>query len=69
MKMLNNIKNDNIQMKNKTFIGVVGVLLVIFGFLMTIPLTIRGGIYNYGLIITLPSIIIGVLLIAWIIGE
>jgi len=55
--------------KNKTFIGVVGVLLVIFGFFMTIPLILKGGVYYYGLIITAPSIIAGVLLIAWILGE
>ena len=57
--------NQSIR-KNNTFWAVFGSILILFGITFTIPLTIKGGIYFYGLLITCAAIISGVLLIAWV---
>jgi uncharacterized membrane protein HdeD (DUF308 family) len=50
--------------KNKTVLGAIGVILLIFGVIFTPALAIKGGVYNYGLIVTLFLVIMGVILIA-----
>ena len=51
-------------MKNKSFYGSIGVLLTLFGFLFSIPILVNKE-YTFGLTITIPSLIIGVLIIVW----
>jgi len=53
-----------VKRKDKTVLGVIGVILLIFGMIFTPALAIKGGVYNYGLIVTLFLVIIGVILIA-----
>ena len=55
--------------KNKTLIGVIGVILSLFGLIMTIPLVLNGVPYVYGIILTGLMVVIGVILIAWAFGE
>jgi len=54
--------------KNATLIGTIGVLLNIFGILGTIFISINR-VYTYGFFLTIPAIIIGVILIAWIFSD
>ncbi|MFH1358379.1 MAG: hypothetical protein ABIH37_00660 [archaeon] len=51
------------KLKNKTVIGVVGVLLTIFGIIGTMPV-LQNRQYLW-LIITAISVIVGVILVAW----
>jgi len=52
------------EIKNKSFYGTIGVLLTLFGFLFSIPILVNNE-YNLGLVLTIPSLIIGVLIIVW----
>lgn len=51
--------------KNKTFWGVLGTILLIFGAIGTISLAVKGQEYFYGLFVTGALVVGGVLLIAW----
>ncbi len=51
--------------KNRTFFGVLGVIILIFGAIGTIAIAIKGEQYFYVLPITGIAVIMGVLLIAW----
>jgi len=51
--------------KNRTFFGVLGVIILIFGAIGTIVIAIKGEQYFYVLPITGIAVIMGVLLIAW----
>jgi len=50
--------------QNKSVMGIVGFILLIFGIIGTIPLAIKGQEYLYGLLITGLLIVIGVILVA-----
>jgi len=52
---------------NKTVIGVTGVLLTIFGIIGTIPV-LQNRQYIW-LIITAIAVILGVILVAWSLGD
>ena len=71
--MLINLKESfsliDMTKKNKTFWGVLGVLISIFGVLGTLFIGASGGQYLYGLPITALAVIIGVLLVAWTISN
>ncbi|MEK6881435.1 MAG: hypothetical protein AABY22_17565 [Nanoarchaeota archaeon] len=54
--------------KNKTIWGVVGVILILFGVTGTIPILVNRQ-YLGALPLTGVSIIIGVLLIAWMLSD
>lgn len=61
------MKASKMAKKDKTVLGVlgvIGVILLIFGIIFTPTLAIKGGAYNYGLIVTLFLVIMGVILIA-----
>lgn len=49
--------------KNKTPVGVFGVILILIGLLGTIPLSLNKALY--ALSITTAMVIVGVLLVAW----
>jgi len=51
--------------KDKTFWGVLGVILLIGGITATIPLALKGEQYLIGIPITALAVITGILLIAW----
>ena len=55
--------------KNKTFWGVLGTILLIFGAIGTISLAVKGQEYLYGLFVTGAFVIVGVLLIAWAFAD
>jgi len=50
--------------ENKVVIGVIGILLAVFGITGTIPLALKGSPYIYGLPITGLMVVTGVILIA-----
>ncbi len=55
--------------KHKTFLGVIGVMLVLLGMTYTLALAVRPDkTFSVALLGGLP-IVIGVLLVAWIWGE
>jgi len=54
--------------KNKTLLGVTGVLLTLFGIIGTIPILINRE-YATGLFLTVPAVIIGVILMAWALND
>jgi len=54
--------------KNKTVLGVIGVLLTLFGVIFTIPLTLNRE-YAAWLAVTTISVIAGVILIAWTFND
>lgn len=56
-------------MKHRTFWGVLGVIIFVFGFLWTLFIALQGGKYLYWLVLTGGGIIAGILLIAWVFGE
>lgn len=59
----------NYSPKRKLFWIALGTILITFGGLMTIPFTIKGGNFYYGLLFTYLLVIIGILLIAWVLGD
>ena len=56
-------------MKNKTLIGVIGIILSVIGLFGSFPLALKGGPYAYGLILTGAMVVIGIVLIASAFGE
>jgi len=54
--------------KDKTVLGVIGVLLTLFGAIGTIPILLNKG-YIIGLPITGLSVVVGVILMAWAISD
>lgn len=56
-------------MRNKTLLGVIGIILAILGVTGTIPLALRDKPYIYGLPITIIMIIVGIILIAYAFGD
>lgn len=60
---------DMAKVKDKTVFGVTGVILVVMGAIMTIPLALRGKPYVYGLPVTTLAIIGGIILIAWAVTD
>ena len=54
--------------KNKTIWGVIGVLLTLFGIIGTIPILLNRD-YIAGLIVTGLSVIIGIILLAWVFSD
>lgn len=56
-------------MKNKTLIGVIGIILTVIGLFASFPLASRESPFAYGLIITGLMVIIGIILIASAFGE
>ncbi len=50
--------------KDKTVLGVIGFICLIFGMIFTPALIIKGGLYNYGLIATTLLVIMGVIIVA-----
>jgi len=55
--------------KKETVIGALGIILSILGVIWTIPLSLKGTPYTYGIILTSSMVIIGILLIAWAFGD
>lgn len=55
--------------KNKTPLGVFGLILLIFGIIFTISLSVKGEEYTYGLPITAFLVIMGIILIAWAFND
>ena len=58
-----------VKTRDKTFLGVLGVIILVFGFIGTIVIGVRGEEFFYGLPITAVAVIIGILLIAWAYTE
>jgi len=56
-------------MKNKTLIGIIGIILAVIGLFASFPLALKGSSYAYGLILTGAMVIIGIILIASAFGE
>ena len=56
------------NMKDKTVLGVIGVLLTLFGIMFTIPVLL-GKDYPIGLPVTGASVIIGVILLAVAVSD
>ena len=56
-------------MSNKTVWGFIGVILTILGITGTIPLSLKGEHYVYGISITGIMIISGIILIAWAFSD
>jgi len=56
-----------VKSKNKTVWGVIGVILILFGLIGTIPLILNR--YIIGLPITAIIVIVGVILIAWAVSD
>lgn len=54
--------------KNKTILGVVGVILTLFGVIGTIPIILNRE-YLIGLPVTGVSVIIGIVLMAWAFSD
>lgn len=54
--------------KNKTVFGVIGVLLTLFGVVMTIPILVNKE-YVEILFLTGISVVAGVILIAWAFSD
>ena len=54
--------------KNKTVLGVIGVLLTLFGIIGTIPILSNIG-YAIWLLVTGVSVVAGVILIAWAFSD
>lgn len=54
--------------KNKTIWGVIGVLLTLFGIIVTIPILLNKE-YISGLFVTAISVIIGIILMAWAFSD
>jgi len=50
--------------KDKTVVGVVGVLFLIFGIIGTLAVAINGEEYIYWMLFTAPAVILGVIIIA-----
>lgn len=50
--------------KNRVVIGTIGIIILIFGVIMTITFGIRGEEYIYELIFTALAVIIGLILLA-----
>ena len=65
MNLYPNNEQMNVIRKNKTFWGVVGVILLVAGTIWTSPFFLRGGIYLYAIPFTTIAVIVGILLIAW----
>ncbi|MAH46535.1 hypothetical protein CMI37_11960 [Candidatus Pacearchaeota archaeon] len=69
------IRSDEVRMaerrniRNKTVIGVIGIILVIFGIIWTIPLALKGVPYVYGLFGTSFLVVLGVILISWAFSD
>ncbi len=58
-----------VKRKDKTVWGVVGVILTIIGITGTIPLSLKGEPYTYGIPITGLMVIGGIILIAWAFSD
>lgn len=58
-----------VKKENKTLIGVIGVILAILGIIWTIPLSLKGQPYIYGIFITGIMVITGIILIAWAFSD
>ena len=56
------------KIMNKTILGVIGVLFTLFGIIGTIPILLNRQ-YLEGLFITGLSVIIGIILLAWVFNE
>lgn len=56
-------------MRNKTLIGIIGIILSVIGLFGSFPLALKGNPYAYGLILTGLMVIIGIILIASAFGE
>lgn len=54
--------------KNKTVLGVIGVLLTLFGVIFTIPVFLNDQ-YRFLLPFTAAAVIAGVILMAWAFGD
>lgn len=54
--------------KNKTVLGVIGIILTLFGIIFTIPILLNRE-YFFVLFLTGLSVIIGVILIAWAFSD
>lgn len=57
-----------VKRKNKTVFGVIGVLLTLFGIIGTIPIVLNRQ-YIGGLFLTGLSVIVGIILIAWVLSD
>lgn len=57
-----------VKRKNKTVFGVIGVLLTLFGIIGTIPIILNRQ-YIGGLFLTGLSVIVGIILIAWVLSD
>ncbi len=53
------------MVKDSSFWGVLGIIILILGFLGTLVIAIKGSAYAYFLPFTGLAVIIGILLMAW----